>query len=59
MHDDQLTQLVARHAVFTTTARHTQHPSDDYERWRHDWAEVNRLVDEINRMMKLRLRPPA
>jgi hypothetical protein len=46
-------QLVARHAVFTTTAMPMQHPSDDYEGWRRDWAEVNRLVDEINRLIKL------
>ena len=59
MHDDQLNQLVARHAVFTTTAMHMQHPGDDYEGWRHDWAEVNRLVEEINRLVKLRSRPPA
>jgi hypothetical protein len=59
MHDDQLNQLVARHAVFTTTAMHMKHPGDDYEGWRHDWAEVNRLVDEINRFLKLRPRPPA
>jgi hypothetical protein len=52
MHDDQLNQLVARHAVFVTTAMHMQHPGDDYEGWRRDWAEVNRLV-------KLRPRPPA
>jgi hypothetical protein len=30
-----------------------QHPVNDYKRWRHDWAEVNRLVNEINRMLKL------
>jgi hypothetical protein len=59
MHDDQLNQLVARHAVFTTMAMHMQHPVDDYEGWRRDWAEVNRLVDEINRLIRLRLRPPA
>jgi hypothetical protein len=38
MHDNQLNQLVARHAVFRTTAMHMQHPGDDYEGWRHDWA---------------------
>jgi hypothetical protein len=53
MHDDQLNQLVARHAVFTTTAMHMKHPGDDYEGWRRDWAEVNRLVDEINRLVRL------
>jgi hypothetical protein len=35
MRDDQLNQLVARHAVFTTTAMYMQHPGDDYEGWRH------------------------
>jgi hypothetical protein len=45
--------------VFTTTAMHMQHPGDDYEGWRRDWAEVNRLVDEINRLIRLRPRPPA
>lgn len=59
MHDDQLNQLVARHAVFTTAAMHMQHPGDDYEGWRRDWAEVNRLVAEINRLIKVRQRPPA
>jgi hypothetical protein len=59
MHDAQLDQLVARHAVFTTTAMHMHHPGDDYEGWRHDWAEVNRLVDEINRLIRLAPRRPA
>ncbi len=59
MHDDQLNKLVARHAVFTTTAMHMQHPGDDYEGWRRDWAEVNRLVEEINRLVRLRPHPPA
>ena len=59
MHDDQLNQLVARHAVFTTTAMHMQHPGDDYEGWRRDWAEVNHLVDEINRLIRLAPRRPA
>ena len=59
MHDDQLNRLVARHAVFTTTAMHMQHPGDDYEGWRRDWAEVNRLVGEINRLIKLHQRGPA
>jgi hypothetical protein len=59
MHDDQLTQLVARHAVFTTTAMHMQHPGDDYEGWSHDWAEVNRLVDEISRLIRFAPRRPA
>lgn len=46
-----------RHAVFTTTAMHMQHPRNDYVRWRHDWAEVNRLVDEINRLVRLHDQP--
>jgi hypothetical protein len=58
MPDDQLNGLVARHAVFTTTM-HMQHPGDDYEGWRRDWPEVNRLVDEINRLIKLLPRRPA
>ena len=59
MHAEQLNQLVARHAVFTTTAMHMQHPGDDYEGWRRGWAEINRLVEEINRLVKLRPRQPA
>jgi hypothetical protein len=59
MHAEQLDRLAARHAVFTTTAMHMQHPRNDYERWRHDWAEINRLVDEINRLVQLQSRPPA
>jgi hypothetical protein len=49
---EQLNQPSARHAVFTTTAIHMQHPVNDFQRWRYDWAEVNRLVDEINRMLR-------
>jgi hypothetical protein len=59
MRAEQLNQLVARHAVFTTTAMHMQHPADDYEGWRRDWAEVNRLVDEINRLVRLHPRSTA
>jgi hypothetical protein len=59
MHAQQLDQLAARHAVFTTTAMHMQHPGNDYERWRRDWAEINRLVDEINRLITLHARPPG
>jgi hypothetical protein len=59
MHPELLGRLAARHAVFTTTAMHMQHPSNDYERWRHDWAEINRLVDEINRLITLHARPPG
>jgi hypothetical protein len=59
MQAEQLNQLIARHAVFTTTAMHMQHPGDDYEGWRRDWTEVIRLVDEINRLVKLDPRPPG
>jgi hypothetical protein len=59
MHPEQLGRLSARHGIFVTTAMHMQHPGNDYERWRHDWAEINRLVDEINRMLTLLPRPPA
>jgi hypothetical protein len=37
----QLRQLSTRHAVFVTTAMHMQHPGNDYDRWRRDWAEIN------------------
>jgi hypothetical protein len=30
-----------------------QHPGNDCEGWRRDWAEINRLVDEINRLVAL------
>jgi hypothetical protein len=53
MHAAQLNQLIARRAVFTTAAMHMRHPGDDYEGWRRDLAEVTRLVDEINRLVKL------
>jgi len=59
MHEDLFNQLVARHAVFATTAIHMQHPGDSYEGWRRDWAEVNRRVDEINRLIRLAPRRPA
>jgi gentisate 1,2-dioxygenase len=59
MHAEQLDQLSARHAVFVTTAMQMQHPGNDYKRWRHDWAEINRLVEEINRMVSLQARPPV
>jgi hypothetical protein len=45
--------------VFTTTAMHMQHPGDDHEGWRRDRAEANRLVDEINRLIRLAPRRPA
>jgi hypothetical protein len=35
---------------------HMQHPGDDFERWRRGWAEINRLVDEINDMADLQPR---
>jgi hypothetical protein len=38
---------------------HMQHPGDDYEGWRHDWAKFNRLVNEINRLVRLVPRRPA
>jgi hypothetical protein len=59
MRPEQLNQLVVRRAVFLTTAMHMRHPGDDYEGWRRDWAEVNRLVEEINRLVRLLPRPPA
>ena len=59
MHAEPLGQLSARHAVFVTTPMHMQHPANDYDRWRRDWAEINRLVDEINRLVTLQQRPPA
>jgi uncharacterized lipoprotein YddW (UPF0748 family) len=59
MKPEPLDKLAIRHAVFTTTAMHMQHPRNDYERWRRDWAEINRLVDEINHMVEAQRRPPA
>jgi hypothetical protein len=59
MHAAQLGQLSARHAVFVTTAMHMQHPGNDYDRWRRDWAEINRLVDEFNRLVTLQQRLPT
>ena len=59
MHAEQLNQFVARHAVFTTTAMQMQNPGDDYDGWRRDWTEVNRLVEEINRLVRLHPRSPA
>jgi hypothetical protein len=50
MDAEQLRQLAARHAVFVTTAMHMPHPGDDFERWCRGWAEINRLVEEINDM---------
>jgi hypothetical protein len=45
--------------VFTTTAMHMQHPRNDYDRWRADGAKINRLVEEINRLLKPQSRPPT
>jgi hypothetical protein len=59
MHAEQLGQLAARHAVFVTTAMYMQHPGNSYDRWCRDWAEINHLVDEINRLVTLQQRPPA
>jgi hypothetical protein len=41
MQSDWLDGLDARHAVFVTTAIQMQHPRNDYERWRHAWAELS------------------
>lgn len=57
--EQQLNQLTARHAVFVTTASHMRHPRDDYEGWRRDWADVIRLADEINRLVRLDTHMPA
>jgi hypothetical protein len=57
MRSEPLDHLAARHAVFVTTAMHMQHPRNDYQRWRRDWAEINRLVEEINRLAALQPRP--
>lgn len=53
-HDpQQLDQLATRDTVFVTTASHMQRPRNDVVRWRHDWADVNRLVTEIDRLLQL------
>jgi hypothetical protein len=39
--------------VFVTVASHMQHPGDNLAGWRRDWANVNELVNEINRMLSL------
>jgi hypothetical protein len=57
MHPESLDHLSALHAVFVTTAMHMQHPRTDYQRSRRDWAEINRLVEEINRLAALQPRP--
>lgn len=56
MDAERRSQLAARHTVFVTTATHMQHPGDDFETWRRGWAEINRLVDEINDMADLQPR---
>jgi hypothetical protein len=56
MHDDQLNQLVSRHAVFTSTCSIR---ATTTRAGAANWAEVNRLVDEINRLIRLRQRPSA
>jgi hypothetical protein len=38
---------------------HMQHPANDYDRWRRDLSQINRLVDEINRLVTLQQRPAA
>jgi hypothetical protein len=53
MTPEQLDELSKRHATFTTTALYMQHPRNDLDRWRRDWAEINRLVEEINRLVRL------
>jgi hypothetical protein len=57
MRSEPLDHLSARHAVFVTTAMHMQHPRHNHQRWRQDWAETNRLVEEINRLAALHPRP--
>jgi hypothetical protein len=59
MHPERLNRLAAHHAVFVTTAMHMQHPTNDFDRWRRDWVEVNRLVEEINRLVRLQPPPNA
>lgn len=53
MTPQQVEQLAVRHAVFVTAASHMQHPQNDLALWRRDWAQVNQLVEEINRMLRL------
>jgi hypothetical protein len=53
MTPQQLDELATRHAVFVTTASHMQHPRNDLDRWQDDWAAVNQLVTEINRLLQL------
>jgi hypothetical protein len=53
MTPQQIAHLTARHAVFVTTAGHMQHPKDNLAGWRRDWAKLNELVEEINRMLRV------
>jgi hypothetical protein len=57
MRSESLDQLSVRHAAFVTAAKNMPHPRNDYRRWRRDWAEINRLVEEINRLVALLPRP--
>jgi hypothetical protein len=59
MDAEQLDALARRHGVFATTAMYMHNPRDDFDRWSRGWAEINRLVDEINRMVEPREHPPA
>jgi hypothetical protein len=36
---------------------HLQHPRINFRRWRHDWTEINRLVEDIEQLVNLRARP--
>jgi hypothetical protein len=53
MTPDQLDELSKRHATFKTTALYMHDPRTDLDRWRHDWGEINRLVEEVNRLLRL------
>jgi hypothetical protein len=43
--------------VFVTTAMTCSTPRINYRRWRHDWAEINRPVEEIDQLVNLPARP--
>jgi hypothetical protein len=53
MTPQQLDALATKHAIFVSTARHLQHPRNDYRAWRQGWANLHQLVDEIDRMVAL------
>jgi hypothetical protein len=36
---------------------HLPHPYISFRRWRHDWTEINRLVEEIEQLVNLPARP--